>query len=75
MFMCGLMAGTTGCAAVMGNKFMLSPSRSTTVGQELIDLEQARKDGVITQAEFDATRQVILDSADLDLSEEWKDLK
>ena len=34
-----------------------------TIGQQLIDLDRARDEGVITDAEFDRTKQDILDSA------------
>jgi hypothetical protein len=34
---------------------------STTVGQELQDLEEARNQGLITEAEYNKQRQAILD--------------
>lgn len=35
-----------------------------TIGQQLIDLDRARDNGLITDAEFERTKQDILDSAD-----------
>ena len=35
-----------------------------TIGQQLIDLDRARDNGLITDAEFERAKQDILDSAD-----------
>lgn len=38
--------------------------REPTVGQELIDLDRARDDGAITDAEYEQAKERILDSID-----------
>ena len=39
-------------------------NREPTVGQELIDLDRARDDGAITDAEYQEAKERILDSID-----------
>jgi hypothetical protein len=38
--------------------------REPTIGQELIDLDRARDDGAITDAEYEEAKERILDSVD-----------
>lgn len=38
--------------------------RQPTVGQELIDLDRARDDGAITDAEYEVAKERILDAID-----------
>jgi PBP1b-binding outer membrane lipoprotein LpoB len=38
--------------------------REPTIGQQLIDLDRARDNGVISDVEFERAKQDILDSAD-----------
>jgi hypothetical protein len=51
-------SAVTGCAVGVGTR---SGEVTTTKGQELFDLERARKAGLITPAEFSTQRQKILD--------------
>ena len=48
----------SGCA--VGNKGTMHYNRSTTVGQELIDLKEAKDKGAISQEEYDKAKQQIL---------------
>lgn len=38
-------------------------SGAPTIGQQLIDLDRARDDGIISEAEYESTKQDLLDSA------------
>jgi hypothetical protein len=48
----------TGCGST---KTVVAPSRSTTLGQELQDLDEARQSGVISQKEYDRARKRLLE--------------
>ena len=54
----------TGCA--LGNTWSISLSRTTTIGQELIDLQQAKEKGAIDDAEYARTRTEIMKQASWD---------
>ena len=49
---------TTGCA--IGNKGKLYYNRTTTVGQEMIDLKTALDSGAVTQAEYDTLKAELM---------------
>lgn len=51
-------AGLAGCG---GGADVTSHTTTTTVGQELIDLESAYKKGVITQEEYEDAKEKILE--------------
>jgi len=53
-------AGLTGCGGGEGGE-VKSNIRSTTVGQELIDLESAYKKGAITEKEYESLKKKILE--------------
>ncbi|MCP5429470.1 MAG: hypothetical protein H6962_04325 [Chromatiaceae bacterium] len=50
-----------GLAAVAGTTMQAS---TTTMGQELMDLEQSYKQGIITEKEYNRAKEQILDSTD-----------
>ena len=52
----------TGC--VIGNAVDVHSVRTTTIGQELLDLETARERGFVSDEEYRETRQKILEMAD-----------
>ena len=51
----------TGCA--MGNKGTVYYTRTTTVGQELLDLQQAKDKNALTEEEYEKAKADILKSA------------
>jgi len=53
-------AGLPGCGGGEGGE-VKSKIRSTTVGQELIDLESAYKKGAITEKEYESLKKKILE--------------
>lgn len=53
-----LVAGVTGCA--MLNRVDLEYHRTTTIGQELLDLQQAREKCVISDEEYITAKKEIL---------------
>jgi hypothetical protein len=53
-----LVSGVTGCA--MLNRVDVEYSRRTTIGRELIDLQQAKEKGVISDEEYFNTKKEIL---------------
>ena len=50
----------TGCGSTTKTEIKESPK--TTLGQELIDLEDAYKKGVITEAEYEKQKKALLKS-------------
>ena len=38
-----------------------SPTITTTLGQELLDLDKAYKDGIITQKEYDKAKKALIE--------------
>jgi hypothetical protein len=52
-------AGFTGCGG--GGAELKSNTTTTTVGQELMDLESAYKKGVITEKEYNSAKKKILE--------------
>ena len=50
--------GLTGC----GGGGATMEARSTTTGQELMDLDKAYKDGIITEKEYESTKKEIMKS-------------
>ncbi len=55
----------TGCVFAPGGDGDWDDDRrgDPTIGQQLIDLDRARDDGIISEAEYERTKQDILDSA------------
>lgn len=53
-----LVAGLSGCA--MLNRVDMTYSRHTTIGRELMDLQQAKDKGVVSDEEFAAAKKEIL---------------
>ena len=53
-------AGLAGCGGGEGGE-VKSTISSTTVGQELIDLESAKKKGAITEKEYEKAKKKILE--------------
>jgi hypothetical protein len=60
--------GLTGCA--MFNKGRVQYTRTTTLGQELIDLKTAKEKDAITEEEYSKAKQTLLNmvSADVHIS-------
>ena len=60
---CGLMVlllVLSGCVVAMGNKGETRGSGAATIGQELIDLKKARDMGVLTEAEYEEQKALLL---------------
>lgn len=53
-----LVFGVSGCA--MLNRFDMQYTRTTTIGQELLDLQKAHEKGVISDEEYICTKKEIL---------------
>lgn len=53
-----MVAGVSSCALL--NKVDVEYSRRTTIGRELIDLQQAKEKGVISDEEYICTKKEIL---------------
>lgn len=53
-----LILGISGCAAL--NRVDVEYNRNTTVGQELMDLQQAKEKGIISDEEYICTKKEIL---------------
>lgn len=54
-------AGLSGCAAF--NKSSVQYTRTTTLGQELVDLQTARDQNAISEEEYNRARNALLDQA------------
>ncbi len=50
-----------GCVAAIGNSPGKSARTSTTLGQELIDLQRAKDAGALSEAEYQAERTRLLE--------------
>lgn len=57
--LCLTLAGCGGGGADVENK-----TRSTTTGQELLDLQKAKEAGVISESEYNKQRSIILNRKD-----------
>ncbi len=53
-----LMIAISGCA--MGNKGTVHYSRTTTIGQELIDLKEAKDKGALSEQEYNKAKEQLL---------------
>ena len=51
----------TGCMGAAPNKVSLTLNRNITVGQELMDLQEAHEKGIISDTEYMETKKDILD--------------
>jgi uncharacterized membrane protein len=58
--MMGVGVTLTGCGSTTKTEIKESPK--TTLGQELIDLEEAYKKGVITESEYEKQKKALLKS-------------
>lgn len=58
----GLCITLAGCGG--GGADVQTETRSTTTGQELLDLQKAKEAGVITEAEYSKQRSIILNRND-----------
>jgi len=58
-----LMTGLSGCA--LFNQVTLHYSRTTTIGQELIDLQRAKDTGAVSGPEYEKARKELLETAGL----------
>ena len=61
----------TSCA--MFNRGTMHYSRTTTIGQELIDLKEARDDELITEEEYIKLKKEIMEGGPVKLDIETKD--
>ena len=61
------MSGLTGCA--MFNKGQLHYNRTTTVGQELVDLQTAKEKGALTDEEYEKVKKEILKGGPVSVEE------
>jgi hypothetical protein len=57
-------AALTGCAGAAFNRLNLTLNRNITVGQELMDLQEAHEKGVISDTEYIQAKKNILDLVD-----------
>lgn len=48
------------CSCAMFNKTEINQKRTTTIGQELIDLEEAKEKGAISQEEYEKVKERII---------------
>ena len=55
-----LVIGIAGCG--VGNKGTMHYNRTTTIGQELIDLQEAKVQGVISEEEYEKLKKKIMKS-------------
>ncbi len=53
-----LVSGITGCA--MGNKGTVYYNRTTTIGQELLDLQEAKDEGALSEQEYDKVKEDLM---------------
>jgi len=58
---CTVIACMTGCMAL--NRIEMSVSRNTTIGKELVDLNEAKEKGIISQKEYEKAKRKLLESA------------
>ena len=61
-----LASGIAGCA--VGNKGAVHYNRTTTIGQELIDLKEAKEKGALSEKEYNEVRKDLLESGSLKIS-------
>jgi hypothetical protein len=65
-----LVCGLSGCA--MLNRVDVEYHRTTTIGQELLDLQKAKEKGVISDEEYFNTKKEILDGGPVIYKEKKK---
>jgi hypothetical protein len=53
--------GLTACGGKRTKSDVKTETITTTLGQELLDLHKAYKDGIITQKEYEKARQALID--------------
>jgi len=61
IILAGCVSGAAGCA--MFNRTQVAYTRTTTVGRELLDLQEAREKGAISEAEYNKARKALLEGA------------
>jgi hypothetical protein len=54
-----MMASLSGCA--MFNRATVTHTRTTTIGQELIDLQEAKEKGTLSDEEYDKLKKEIIE--------------
>lgn len=54
-----LVSGISGCA--MGNRGTVHYNRTTTIGQELLDLQEAKDKGALSEQEYDKAKKDLLE--------------
>jgi hypothetical protein len=55
-----LVSGIAGCCGGGGTKVVTQPGPTTTLGKELSDLDDAYKNGVITEKEYQSAKEKLL---------------
>ncbi len=53
-----LVSGISGCA--MGNRGTVYYNRTTTIGQELLDLQKAKDEGALSEEEYDKVKEDLM---------------
>lgn len=61
-----LVIGMAGCA--MGNKGTMHYNRTTTIGQELLDLKEAKDKGALSEEEYNKVKEDILESGSVEFN-------
>lgn len=64
LFCAGLLGLLAGCGGGGASVEAQSTSYSTTLGQELIDLDRAHEKGIISDSEYQSTKKKILKRAE-----------
>ena len=64
LIMLGTLLGLTGCFS--GNEGTFHYTRNTTIGQELMDLQDARERGSISEEEYEKLKKEIMKGGPID---------
>jgi hypothetical protein len=54
-------AGSSGCAWGILNRGSIAHSRNTTIGQELIDLKEAKEKGALSDEEYTKVKKAVME--------------
>lgn len=68
-----VVGGLSGCA--MFNKGTLHYNRTTTIGKELVDLQEAKAKGVISDEEYTKAKKDILEGGPLKVEKAYSETK